>query len=65
MAMLIGVLVYATVLILNQGIDEDEIKILPGSRKLLGFYQRINTLIPGRRKRRVRRPKEKHKKVQE
>lgn len=55
LAMVIGVLVYAIILILSQGIDEDEIKVLPGSGKLLNFYHRIDGLVPGHRKKRVRR----------
>lgn len=47
-AVVVGVLVYAFVLIFVKGITEEEIKILPGREKLIGLYQRINRLLPGR-----------------
>lgn len=53
-ALMIGVLVYFFMMILIQGITEDEIKFLPGSRTFLNVYYRLNDLIPGRNKKRTR-----------
>ena len=54
-AMIVGVLVYAVIMIAIKGITEDEIRVLPGSRKLLIGYHRINGLFPGRKSRHHRR----------
>jgi Membrane protein involved in the export of O-antigen and teichoic acid len=55
-AVFIGIFVYSFVLILIKGITEDEIKVLPGSRTLLRFFRRLERLVPGRKKHRIRHP---------
>jgi len=48
-ALIVGALVYSVIMILINGITEEEIRYLPGSQKLLVVYNRINGLIPGRK----------------
>ncbi|WP_026394666.1 putative polysaccharide biosynthesis protein [Acetobacterium malicum] len=54
MAVIIGVFIYSFVLVLIKGITADEIRVLPGSRTLLSFFRRLERLVPGRKKRRIR-----------
>lgn len=54
MAVIIGVFIYSFVLVLIKGIMADEIRVLPGSRTLLSFFRRLERLVPGRKKRRIR-----------
>jgi stage V sporulation protein B len=53
-AVVIGVFIYSFVLVLIKGITADEIRVLPGSRTLLSFFRRLERLVPGRKKRRIR-----------
>jgi len=54
MAVIIGIFIYSFVLVLIKGITADEIRVLPGSRTLLSFFRRLERLVPGRKKRRIR-----------
>jgi len=54
MAVVIGIFIYSLVLVLIKGITADEIRVLPGSRTLLKFFRRLERLVPGRKKRRIR-----------
>ncbi|MGL4606064.1 MAG: putative polysaccharide biosynthesis protein [Eubacteriaceae bacterium] len=44
----IAVVVYGFLLILINGISEEELSYLPGKRQLVGIFRRVNGLIPGR-----------------
>jgi stage V sporulation protein B len=54
LAVIFGIFIYSFVLVLIKGITEDEIRVLPGSRTLLSFFRRLERLVPGRKKRRIR-----------
>jgi stage V sporulation protein B len=54
MAVVMGIFIYSFVLVLIKGITADEIRVLPGSRTLLSFFRRLERLVPGRKKRRIR-----------
>jgi len=54
LAVVLGIFIYSFVLVLIKGITADEIRVLPGSRTLLSFFRRLERLVPGRKKRRIR-----------
>ena len=49
-ALVVGACVYAVIMILVKGITEEEIGYLPGNQYLIAVYDRINGLVPGRKK---------------
>ncbi|HEY5557882.1 polysaccharide biosynthesis protein [Acetobacterium sp.] len=54
-AFVVAVCVYGIIMIFIKGITEEEIGYFPGHQRLLVVYDRINRLVPGRKKPRKRR----------
>ena len=54
-AFVVAICVYGIIMILIKGITEEEIGYFPGHQRLIVVYDRINRLVPGRKKPRNRR----------